>query len=62
MGVNFLRVFEVLCAFRRVNEHLRVPPELQVGRLVKELSKREIHTTEDEFEGFARWVSAKVGY
>ncbi|KAJ6572087.1 hypothetical protein B0H19DRAFT_1372979 [Mycena capillaripes] len=48
-------VFEILYAFRRVNEQLRDPSTFQVPRFRKELARREVY---DEFDVFARWVQA----
>ncbi|KAJ7322950.1 hypothetical protein DFH08DRAFT_354212 [Mycena albidolilacea] len=45
-------VFEMLYAFRRVNEHLRVA-YAQESRFRAELARREVY---DEFDAFARWV------
>ncbi|KAJ7669352.1 hypothetical protein DFH06DRAFT_1321374 [Mycena polygramma] len=48
-------VFEMLHAFRRVNEQLRDSGAMQVSRLRAELARREVY---DEFDAFARWVQA----
>lgn len=49
------RVFEMLYAFRRVNEQLREGDVVQVLRFREELARREVY---EEFDAFARWVQA----
>ncbi|KAJ7276704.1 hypothetical protein C8J57DRAFT_1061528 [Mycena rebaudengoi] len=48
-------LFEVLYAFRRVNEHLRVHPSSQAARLLRVLSKRRTGGN-DELAAFAKWM------
>jgi len=48
-------VFEMLYAFRRVNEQLRDTDTFQELRFREELARREVY---DEFDAFARWVQA----
>ncbi|KAF8217718.1 hypothetical protein K438DRAFT_2006765 [Mycena galopus ATCC 62051] len=45
-------VFEMLHAFRRVNEHLRYP-DPQARRFRAELARRQVY---DEFDAFSRWM------
>ncbi|KAJ7718695.1 hypothetical protein DFH07DRAFT_973202 [Mycena maculata] len=45
-------LFEVLHAFRKVNEHLRSNSAFQAPRLLRELARRTLY---DEFDAFASW-------
>ncbi|KAJ7669362.1 hypothetical protein DFH06DRAFT_1180734 [Mycena polygramma] len=50
-------VFEVLYAFRRVNEQLRDGDAYQASRFREELARRVVY---DEFDAFALWVQTGV--
>ncbi|KAJ7753732.1 hypothetical protein B0H16DRAFT_1886800 [Mycena metata] len=51
-------VFEMLHAFRRINEHLRDGDYLQADRFRREMARREVY---DELDAFARWVQEASG-
>jgi hypothetical protein len=51
----YYRVFEMLYAFRRVNENLRLERNDEVSRLRTEWARREVYV--DKFSRFADWTS-----
>lgn len=55
--LKFARLFEVLCAARKASYPIQETEDLQMGRLINELSKREVSVVvDDEFKAFSQWI------